>query len=272
MPLIFHRKQKGKTSKRWTTRVGKRWITLDSLDASEAREQAIRLRAESVVDDLEAAASAVNHQDEARPPVAPPHQPPPAPPAADTSTSRFSENSSRPVIPEVVDLVDQGAAGNTAGAGAGQANGTNGAQGFADDINAAAAAAGGNTGDAGGEAFDPGELDDFLEDIIGQGGALLVEAQLRLQEWAWKRYAKIQVAQVPPAHRSREAGAKLWSKALRRWLPKSIPIPDWVAAMAVVMMQTTKVQLGPGAHEVGKAPPAAAGGPQPVDDGYREAA
>jgi len=265
VPLIFHRKQKGKTSKRWTTRVGKRWITLDSLDASEAREQAIRLRAENVVDDLEAAAFAVNHQDEARPPAGPSPPPPPAPPAAATS---------RPVIPEVVALENVAGTngpGSDAG-GTGHTNGAAGAGGFAADINAAAGEASGGKTEAGPEDFDPEELDDFLDDIIAQGGALAVEVQLRLQEWAWRRYAKIQAAPVPPAHPSRAAGAKLWERALRRWLPKKIPIPDWVAAIAVVAMQTTKVQLGEGAHQVGNPPPAAAAGAPTVDDGYREAA
>ena len=109
MPLIFHRKQRGKTGKKWTTKVGQRWITLDSLDAGEARAQALRLRAEQVADEVEAAAAAVNHQDEARPPAAP-TPPPPSPPAAATS---------RPVLPLLEQLDAGDAGGKTNGAAAG---------------------------------------------------------------------------------------------------------------------------------------------------------
>lgn len=261
--LIFHRPLNGgKKSVKWYTLVSGKLTPLDDLDPTAARAQAKALKAAATgakhaSDDVAAAATAINYEDEGLPPPAPPPPQPKAPPtpsAPPVDASAAAPSSSGPVRPD-------GAAGD----------------GFAADVNAAAGEAHAKAAAAAEEIpdFDDGELDDFVDEIVGQGAAMAVEVQVRLQEWAWKRYGKIQCAQVPPDHPSRELGVKLWGKTFRRLLPKKIPIPDWVGAIAFVAMKTTQVQLGKGAHRVGDQPPGGATdgrGDNVVDIPFQEAA
>lgn len=106
----------------------------------------------------------------------------------------------------------------------------------------AAAAAGEQASDPLSEEIDPEIVDGLFRDAA----TAIVEAQIRLQAWTWRRYKNIEVSPVPPDHPSRERPTKLWDRQLRKWVPTekiAKLAPDWAQAIGYTLANTTPVQL-----------------------------
>jgi hypothetical protein len=84
---------------------------------------------------------------------------------------------------------------------------------------------------------------DMLRGLIKQGAQVLVELQITGQEWMWRRWAKAEVAPIPPDHESRQAATQLWEQAIAEWIPPELPIPPWLLAPLVCAALTVPVQM-----------------------------
>lgn len=108
--------------------------------------------------------------------------------------------------------------------------------------------------DGAGDGPDP----EFVAMILGVAAGFAVELQLLAQAWIIKKRAKLVASPVPEDAKGREVATKLWTSAMRKWLPDDMPIPDWLAAPLMLAALTIPVQLT-GAKPVDpNAPPAAA--------------
>jgi hypothetical protein len=104
------------------------------------------------------------------------------------------------------------------------------------------------------EAFLDAEL---ISQIVEEAAVGITELQIKAQEWALKRGLlvpgmRVRAAVVTPDAKGRAMGRKLWMRVFSRLMPDKLPIPDWVAAPAMILVMTLPVQLGPGASVVTK--------------------
>ena len=225
-PRVYRKKKKGKAyGTYWAdlhvSKGNRRSVNLHTQDPEIAKQKAREELARLKLTTPEAAAAAID-------PPPPPPAPPPSPPAAATPPP--------PPPPQSAS-----------------------AAGWAADVNTAATEAGGA---ASSEAPDDGAPtpDEYVDpawvnEMIEQAGAIAVEVQIRLQEWAWKRYAKKDVSgAVPIDSPARAPGQKLFAAAIRRAMPTQIPIPDWVAGIIATAAVTIPMQAA-GARPVGERAP-----------------
>jgi hypothetical protein len=100
--------------------------------------------------------------------------------------------------------------------------------------------------------------DDFVAGLIDQGAEMLVVAQLGLQAMAVKRWAGADPPVVEINPQLKEAAVKAWRAQLEVWLPRDIPLPPWVVAIAVpaiyIPAQVAGARAAKAAADEGKAP------------------
>lgn len=72
---------------------------------------------------------------------------------------------------------------------------------------------------------------------------LLVEGQLRGQEWMLARGLKMKAATVGPDDMARMIAVKFWQQQLAEWVPQDIPLPKWASAMIAVSTLGLMAQL-----------------------------
>lgn len=87
---------------------------------------------------------------------------------------------------------------------------------------------------------------EFLDDILNQAAAIAVELQLMGHSWLAKRWAKIELGEVPIQGQNaaaRRVGVELWKQALKELIPDNVPIPAWIAAPLMVAALGLPVQI-----------------------------
>ncbi len=84
---------------------------------------------------------------------------------------------------------------------------------------------------------------EMFADMTGNLAMVLVEAQIRGQEWMFERFAKVQAGPVPMNNLGRTAGIEFWKQQLAKWMPQDVPLPEWAAAMVVCAMFSIPAQV-----------------------------
>ncbi len=75
---------------------------------------------------------------------------------------------------------------------------------------------------------------DMFANMMETAATILVEGQLRGQEWVIEKYAKRKAAPVPMSDTSRAAAVEFWKQQLAEWIPTDVPLPKWASAIVVV--------------------------------------
>ncbi len=97
---------------------------------------------------------------------------------------------------------------------------------------------------------------EMFDGMMKQCAAILVEGQIRGQEWMIARFLKANAGPVPMNNIGRTAATQFWEQQLAKWIPKDVPLPEWAAALVVCAMFSVPVQLQ-GATPIEKAPESA---------------
>ncbi len=87
---------------------------------------------------------------------------------------------------------------------------------------------------------------ELFDSVLGQVAMGLVQGQLMLHEWLAKRWAKVELGEVPftgESAASRKVGVAMWKEALKDLFPSDIPLPAYLAAPLMVFMMGLPVQL-----------------------------
>ncbi len=84
---------------------------------------------------------------------------------------------------------------------------------------------------------------EMFEGMMLNAATVLVEAQIRGQEWLIARALKANAGPVPMSNIGREAATKFWQQQLAKWMPSDVPLPEWAAAMIACAMFSIPVQL-----------------------------
>lgn len=84
---------------------------------------------------------------------------------------------------------------------------------------------------------------EMFERMMGQLGEMIVEAQIKGQEWLIARALKANAGPVPLNNVGRVEAAKFWNQQLALWMPSNVPLPPWAVAMVTTAMFTIPVQL-----------------------------
>ncbi len=75
---------------------------------------------------------------------------------------------------------------------------------------------------------------EMFGDMMETAASILVEGQLRGQEWIIAKYAKRKAGAVAMSDTSRTAAIEFWKQQLAEWIPQDVPLPKWASAMVVV--------------------------------------
>ncbi len=87
---------------------------------------------------------------------------------------------------------------------------------------------------------------ELFDSVLGQVAMGLVQGQLMLHQWLAKRWAKVELSEVPftgESAASRKVGVAMWKEALKDLFPSDIPLPAYLAAPLMVFMMGLPVQL-----------------------------
>ena len=84
---------------------------------------------------------------------------------------------------------------------------------------------------------------EMFDSMMAQAADILVEAQIKGQEWLIARALKANAGPVPMSNVGRTSAAKFWNQQLAKWMPRDVPLPEWAAAMIACAMFTIPAQL-----------------------------
>jgi hypothetical protein len=87
---------------------------------------------------------------------------------------------------------------------------------------------------------------ELFDNVLGQVAMGLVQGQLMLHDWLAKRWAGVELGEVPFTGESaaaRKVGVAMWKEALKDLFPTDIPLPAYLAAPLMVFMMGMPVQI-----------------------------